>query len=68
MLTRKENESIIIGGNIEIRIAHINRKQVKVGITAPGYISIYRKEIAPLAAVAVGEDSQRSFSDTFCDE
>ena len=50
VLTRKENESIVIGSDIEIKIARINRNQVRVGVTAPGYVPIYRKEIAPLSA------------------
>lgn len=50
VLTRKENESIVIGADVEIRIARINRNQVRVGVTAPKYIPVYRKEIAPFPA------------------
>jgi carbon storage regulator len=48
VLTRKLNESIIIGSTIEIKIARINGNQVRIGITAPKNIPVYRKEIAPL--------------------
>lgn len=48
VLTRKLNESIIIGSGIEIKIARINGNQVRIGITAPKNIPVYRKEIAPL--------------------
>jgi carbon storage regulator len=45
VLTRKTNESIIVGESIEIKIARINGNQVRVGITAPKNIPVYRKEI-----------------------
>lgn len=44
-LTRKKGESIIISDNIEVVILGVGSEQVKVGITAPSEISIYRKEI-----------------------
>lgn len=44
-LSRKNNESIIIGNDIEITILEIKGDQVKIGITAPKSVSIYRKEI-----------------------
>ncbi len=47
-LTRKKNESIMIGEDIEIVILGINRDQVKLGINAPKHVSIHRKEIYAL--------------------
>jgi len=44
-LSRKLNESVMIGGDIEITILEIKGDQVKVGITAPRNQQIYRKEI-----------------------
>lgn len=44
-LSRKLNESVIIGGNIEFTILEIKGDQVKIGITAPKSLQIYRKEI-----------------------
>jgi len=45
VLTRKHNQSIIIGNNIEIMIVEIRGDQVKIGIKAPKNVSIYRSEI-----------------------
>lgn len=44
-LSRKKGESIIIGNDIEISILDIRGDQIKVGITAPKDVSVYRKEV-----------------------
>lgn len=44
-LSRKKGESLVINNNIEITILEIRGDQVKVGISAPKDVSIYRKEI-----------------------
>ncbi len=45
VLSRKEEQSIIIGDNIEIKILSIKGDTVKIGITAPPELKIYRKEV-----------------------
>lgn len=45
ILTRKSDESIIIGNNIEIKILKVQGNQVHLGIEAPRDVSIYRQEI-----------------------
>ncbi|MBR1931689.1 MAG: carbon storage regulator CsrA [Lachnospiraceae bacterium] len=44
-LSRKKNEAIIINNNVEITILEVKGDQVKVGITAPKEVPIYRKEV-----------------------
>lgn len=44
-LTRKKEESIMIGDKIEIKILEIQGDKVKIGIEAPKNVTIYRKEI-----------------------
>lgn len=44
-LSRKSNESIIIGNDIEITILEIKGDQVKVGINAPKSVPVYREEV-----------------------
>ncbi|MBI4846096.1 MAG: carbon storage regulator CsrA [Candidatus Omnitrophica bacterium] len=45
VLSRKPNESIIIGDEIEVKVVEVRGEQVKLGITAPRNISVHRKEI-----------------------
>lgn len=44
-LSRKKNEALIINNNIEITILEIKGEQVKLGITAPKDVPVYRKEV-----------------------
>ncbi|MGB4658799.1 MAG: carbon storage regulator CsrA [Mobilitalea sp.] len=44
-LSRKVNETIIVGNDIEITILEVKGDQVKIGINAPKSVPIYRKEI-----------------------
>ncbi len=44
-LSRKKNEAIIINNNVEITILEVKGDQVKIGITAPKEVPIYRKEV-----------------------
>lgn len=45
VLTRKRNESIVVGDNIEITVVDIQGDQVRIGINAPKNVSIHRKEV-----------------------
>ena len=45
VLTRKINESIVIGKNIRIQILDVKGEKVRIGIEAPKDIAILRDEI-----------------------
>ena len=45
VLSRKKDQAIMLGDNIEITIIDILGDQVKMGINAPKNVSIYRKEL-----------------------
>jgi len=45
VLTRKRNESIIINDDIEITVIDVQNDQVRIGISAPKNVSIFRKEL-----------------------
>ena len=44
-LTRKKGESIVINNNIEISVLEIRGDQIKIGISAPKNVPVYRKEV-----------------------
>ena len=45
VLSRKINQSIVIGDNIEIILVDIRGDQIKLGINAPKTVKIFRKEV-----------------------
>jgi len=45
VMARREGETILIGNDIEIVIAHIGRSRVKVGIRAPRETPVVAKEV-----------------------
>ena len=46
VLTRKQNEKIVIDGNIVVTLVKVDRNQVRIGIEAPPEVRIVREEIA----------------------
>ena len=44
-LTRKKGEALVINNNIEITVLEIRGDQIKLGITAPKDVPVYRKEV-----------------------
>jgi len=45
VLTRKKDEAVVIGDDIEIIISEISEDKVKIAIKAPKNIKIFRKEL-----------------------
>ncbi len=45
ILTRKQDESIIIDDKIEITVISIDEGKVRLGISAPKEIAVHRKEV-----------------------
>lgn len=45
MMARREGETILIGDEIEVVIAHIGRSRVKVGIRAPRDMPVVAREV-----------------------
>ena len=45
VVSRKEDESIVIGNEIEIVVVRIDRNTVRIGVKAPKNISVHRKEV-----------------------
>ena len=45
ILSRRTDESIVIGDEVTITILSVKGKQVRIGITAPADVSVHREEI-----------------------
>jgi carbon storage regulator len=45
VLTRKTDESIIIGDNIAVTVVAVEGDQVRLGVTAPKDIAVHRQEV-----------------------
>ncbi len=44
-LTRRKGESLVVDNHIEVTVLEIRGDQVKIGISAPKDVPIYRKEV-----------------------
>ncbi len=44
-LSRKKGEAIVINNNVEVTILEIRGEQIKIGISAPKNVPVYRKEL-----------------------
>jgi carbon storage regulator len=45
VLTRKSNQSIMIGDDIEVSVLSIMGEKVRIGIDAPRSVPVFRKEV-----------------------
>ena len=52
ILTRRTNQTLTIGGDITISVMEIRGSQVRIGVSAPGGITILRGELLEKARAA----------------
>ncbi len=45
VLARKQNQNIIIGDNIIVKVVRVTRDTVKLGIQAPATVPVHRQEV-----------------------
>ncbi len=45
VLSRRKDESIIVGNDIEIMVVGIRRNEIQLGINAPRSVPVFRKEV-----------------------
>lgn len=45
VLSRRENESIVIDGNIRITVVRVNGNKIRLGIEAPKEVGVWRSEL-----------------------
>jgi carbon storage regulator len=45
VLTRKTNQSIMIGDTVEVSVLSVSRDKIRLGITAPRDVPVFRKEV-----------------------
>lgn len=45
VLTRKTNQSIMIGDDVEVTVLAVSRDKIRLGIAAPRDVPVFRKEV-----------------------
>lgn len=45
VITRRHDESIVIGEGIEVRVVRVEGDSVRLGITAPASVRVHRREV-----------------------
>jgi carbon storage regulator len=69
VVTRKKDEKLVIGNEIEIQVLKIGRDSVRIGIKAPENVSVHRYEVyesilaANLAAARTPENKKKLLGD-----
>jgi carbon storage regulator len=61
VLTRKSNQSIMIGDNIEISVLAIMGEKVRIGIEAPRSVPVFRREV--YVEIQEGQDDTEARAD-----
>ena len=63
MISRKRDEAIVIGHDVEVRVIRVGREGVRLGIVAPPHVSVHRTEIYELVRQE-NEAAARTFPST----
>lgn len=63
ILSRKPDESIVIGDNITVKVVSVEKGVVKLGIEAPSHIGIVRSELLD-AVEASNKEASKAVDDT----
>lgn len=63
VLSRERDEVIMIGDEVEITVVDIRGDKVRLGITAPRYIQVHRKEVYEAIKREEEEASKKSIPD-----
>jgi carbon storage regulator len=58
VLTRKSNQSIMIGDDVEVSVLSITGEKVRIGIEAPRSVPVFRKEVYVEIQQAPGKELQ----------
>ena len=58
VLSRKQNQSIVIGDNIKLQVLKITGNTVRIGVQAPNDVKILRGELAPYDVDSKGDSEE----------
>ncbi|MDD4836298.1 MAG: carbon storage regulator CsrA [Dethiosulfovibrio sp.] len=68
VLARKKGESVKIGEDIEVKVLDVNGDTVKIGVTAPASVAIWRNELYCEVADTNRRASQFNWPSSVLDE
>jgi carbon storage regulator len=68
VLTRKSNQSIMIGDDIEVSVLAVMGEKVRIGISAPRTVPVFRKEVYLEIKLDDAEGDQREAVQKALDE
>ena len=63
VLTRKTEESIMIGEDVEVMVLGVSGDKVRLGITAPREVEVFRKEMIDSRTVDTGAQVEQQVAD-----
>lgn len=66
VLTRKALEEIVIAGNIRVKVLEINGTRVRIGISAPDQVPVWRGELTTRQPAERMQEVEFEMSGTAC--